>query len=392
MSEPHDHSHKGHKHDHDHDHGHDHGHEHQQSAPAVPDPAPQREPSSGDDARTQALSAALESSFAIVKVAMVLLVIVFIGSGFFKVESHERAVVLHLGKPRGSGSEVLLGPGLHFALPYPIDEVRHIPYSQLMQVKSTVGWYRTTPEAEALDQEGNGSGSMNPASDGYVLTADQNIVHSRATLTYKIEDPVRYEFDFNNASNTVQNDLDNSLLYAAARFKVDDMLTRDMVRFQDVVRQHVTELVQQQNLGVVIEQLSVQTKPPLSLKNAFDGVLAAQSTRDKTYNEALSYQNEVVSKSEAESASRVNSAQADKVRLVESIRAEAHLFTDLLPGFKSNPSLNANRLLTEKIGQVLTNVQDKIYLPERADGKTRELRLQLSREPQGPSTKQPGNP
>ena len=37
--------------------------------------------------------------------------------------------------------------------------------------------------------------------------------------------------------------------------------------------------------------------------------------------------------------------------------------------------------LTEKIGQVLTNVQDKIYLPERADGKTRELRLQLSREP-----------
>jgi hypothetical protein len=44
----------------------------------------------------------------------------------------------------------------------------------------------------------------------------------------------------------------------------------------------------------------------------------------------------------------------------------------------------ANILLLDKIGRVLTNVEDKIYLPERADGKTRELRLQLSREPLKP--------
>ena len=63
-------------------------------------------------------------------------------------------------------------------------------------------------------------------------------------------------------------------------------------------------------------------------------------------------------------------------------------FNDLLPKYKANPALFANILLSEKIGQVLTNVQDKIYLPERADGKTRELRLQLSREPQKPAAQQ----
>jgi hypothetical protein len=31
-----------------------------------------------------------------------------------------------------------------------------------------------------------------------------------------------------------------------------------------------------------------------------------------------------------------------------------------------------------------TNVQDKIYLPSRADGKPRELRLMLNREPPQP--------
>jgi hypothetical protein len=33
---------------------------------------------------------------------------------------------------------------------------------------------------------------------------------------------------------------------------------------------------------------------------------------------------------------------------------------------------------------ILTNVQDKIFLPQRADGKPRELRLMLNREPPQP--------
>jgi hypothetical protein len=35
------------------------------------------------------------------------------------------------------------------------------------------------------------------------------------------------------------------------------------------------------------------------------------------------------------------------------------------------------------IGSALTNVEDKWYLPQRADGRTRELRLILNREPPG---------
>ena len=44
----------------------------------------------------------------------------------------------------------------------------------------------------------------------------------------------------------------------------------------------------------------------------------------------------------------------------------------------------------QAMGQVLTNVQDKFYLPQRADGKPRELRLQLNREP--PQPKPAANP
>ena len=100
--------------------------------------------------------------------------------------------------------------------------------SGIKKVTSTVGWYATTPEQELAGDQAMPGATLNPAVDGYVLTADDNIVHSRVTLTYHISDPVRYVFNFVNASNAVQSDLDNALLYGAAHFKVDDMLTRDV--------------------------------------------------------------------------------------------------------------------------------------------------------------------
>jgi hypothetical protein len=45
------------------------------------------------------------------------------------------------------------------------------------------------------------------------------------------------------------------------------------------------------------------------------------------------------------------------------------------------------------MSQALTNVQDKIFFSTRADGKPRELRLMLNREPPARNTKtSTGNP
>ena len=40
------------------------------------------------------------------------------------------------------------------------------------------------------------------------------------------------------------------------------------------------------------------------------------------------------------------------------------------------------------MGRVLTNAQDKIFLAESADGKPKELRLLLNREPPKPKTEE----
>lgn len=353
-----------------------------QGAPDGPaEPVPQQHVQS-DDVATQALAEALHSSFKIVKVLMVVLVAVFFGSGMFTVEPNEVAVKLRFGQPVGTGPARLLGPGWHWAWPYPIDEVVKIPVGQTHTVTSTSGWYATTPDMEAAGQEPPPRPSMMPGVDGYTLTGDGNIIHVRATLTYRITDPLSYAFNYANASNMLQHVLDNSIHSAAARFNADDALYRNVVGFQETVVNRVVSEVDRLKLGVTLEPREVRTSAPLDVRASFDEVLTAQQQARGKISEAEAYALALTNQAVAEASAIINNGMTSSNQIVQSVAAEAKYFEDQLPYYLSNPDLFTQRLRTEALGRVLTNAQDKYFLPPVMSGAPRELRLQLSREPQ----------
>src|SRR4030043_419472 len=70
------------------------------------------------DAGNKSLADALRISFFVLNIIMVVLVILFFGSGVFTVGPDERAMVLRFGKIRGDTTEErVLSPGLHWAIP-----------------------------------------------------------------------------------------------------------------------------------------------------------------------------------------------------------------------------------------------------------------------------------
>jgi len=342
-------------------------------------------PVPSEDSGSQALSEALRSSFFIVKIIMVGLVALFLCSGFFTVGPQSKAIILRFGKPVGEGERALLSPGFHWAFPAPIDEVTNLPVNQILLESSSVGWYATTPAAEAAHNEMPPGPSLNPASDGYALTSDTNIIHVRALLRYRVTDPIRFYFDFSNGPQFVTNALDNALLFTSAQFNVDDALTHKAVAFREMVAGRVRDLIEGQRLGISIEPPDVEVIPPRQLKAKFNEVLQASLKADEARNKAESYTNEILSKARAEFESRTNTAAVERSRLVQTVAAEAKQFADFLPQYQDNPEFFARLRQTEAMGRILANAQEKIFLPQRADGKPRELRLQLSREPQKPA-------
>jgi membrane protease subunit HflK len=184
-----------------------------------------------------------------------------------------------------------------------------------------------------------------------------------------------------NASNAVQNALDNAMTYTAAHFAVDDALYRDVAGFNDDVQRRVSQLIAQQDLGVAVDHCEVLGNiPPRQLKPAFDRVITARENRTKSLNDAHTFANQIRYQASAQAAAITNEAAADKARLVKSISADAKRFKDLLPNYERNPDLFVQAQLLGAMSSVLTNVQEKVYLSERVDGKSRELRLLLNRE------------
>jgi membrane protease subunit HflK len=362
------------EHPHHHDHGHGHKHDHGPEADFAPET---------QDASSQALSEALRSSFSVVKIVMWLMVVAFFASGFFTVGPQEKAVILRFGRPVGEGEKRLLNAGLHWSFPYPIDEVVKIPITQQQIITSTIGWYKTTPEQELSGEEIPAGPSLNPAIDGYLITGDRNIIHSRATLRYHIQDPFNFTFNFVAASNTVQNVLNNALLYTAAQFKVDDVLLNRVAAFREAVQNQVEEMAEAQHLGIIVEQCDVESKPPRQLQAVFDQVTIARQNRNKALIDANSYTNQILSQALGQSSTIINQSAVASANYVTNMLAEAKRFNDLEPLYQGDPGLFTQQYLVKAMGETLTNVE-KWVQPTSDNGKSAEVRLMLNREPPQP--------
>jgi membrane protease subunit HflK len=337
---------------------------------------------SAEDSSSQALSEAMQSSFQVVKLLMIGLVALFCFSGGFIVKPNEVVVVLRFGKPKGIGPEQLLKPGWHWAMPYPIDEKVRIPIGQSHTVRSSAGWYATTPDMEARNEEPQPRGYLSPEIDGYTLTADGNIIHVRATVNYRISDPIRYTFGFTNTLGTLTNVINNAILFASSRFTADAALYSDRARFRDAVMDRVNQQVNALHLGISLEPGDVETKAPADVRQAFENVNAAMQERSKLVSDARGYSDEVTSTAVGEARAVVSGGLVSSNRVVSAIIADATYFQDQLPSYQRNPALFRERVLAATMGRALTNAQEKFFLPDRIDGQPRELRLQLSREPQ----------
>lgn len=335
-----------------------------------------------EDAGARALSEALDSGFKIVKLIILGLVIAFVYSLTFTVQPDEVAVKLRFGKPVGVGEEQILKPGLHWALPYPIDEIVRISIGQSRTVVSSAGWFPTTAEMEALGQTPDPAGSLRPGIDGYVISSDGNVIHARATLKYRLNpvNALNYEFGFVDPTNLLQNILNNAIFFTATRHTAEDAIYKDQITFNEAVRERVASLIQEYQVGISVESIDVQTRPVLAVQDAYDQVLSAQQEARTEVNKAEAYARTTVNGAQGQALTILADGVTRSNQIVRLMASEAKSFSEQLPYFERNPKLFRERLMAETMQNILTNSDDTFYMSKPTDGTDRELRIQLNRE------------
>ncbi len=394
------------------------------------------------DAAGRSLSEALQISFVILKVIMIVLVVAFLASGIKTVDSNEQALVLRFGKIRGLGEKRLLGPGLHWIFPYPIDEIVKIPVETQVNLPIDSFWYFQT-QSEIL------SGKMrpvrpgqplNPLRDGYCITrgenqnesigsfagSDYNIVHSKWQLTYQIDDPERFfintyiedikpgDIYFNVITESItpllKDMLDGSVVTAMVNYTIDEAISS-----QDRMPKHVKRLLQEKldKIESGVKVVSVQltnSECPRQVKKAFEASTRASQeseteiTNARTYaantlnesagpvaeelfaslhNESIDEQNRELlwSQLAGKAREKIADARTYRTEVVERARANADYFESILPEYRQRPKLVLQKIYLDAIEQILNNADEKFVVQTTKGSKGTQIRVLLNRDP-----------
>ena len=171
--------------------------------------------------------------------------------------------------------------------------------------------------------------SLNPAIEGYELTADGNIVHASVTLRYHISDPLAYSFNFVNATNAILGVLNNALIYAATHSTVDEALVNN-AGFKEKVLSRVTAQIDTMKLGITIDPSEVRVVVPGAVMPLFDAVLAAEQEKNTATQNALGQADATNQQAQAEANAVINAAEAERSGYVLAVKADASSFTNQL--------------------------------------------------------------
>ena len=393
------------------------------------------------DVANKSLTDALSISFGILKIIMIVLVILFLASGVFRVQSDEQALVLRLGKIRGVGESRLLGPGLHWSLPEPIDEIIKIPVKKVQTLPIESFWYFQTEKQKLEQSPGYFGQTINPAKDGYCLTrndsiedsiigsggADYNIVHAKWQLSYRIDYPERFfrniyyresmpgEDFLDITAETVKPLLETIAADAVVTTMVNYSIDEAIVSNPDItndVKKLMQQKLDQLDSGIILVDMQVAGKItwPRQVEDAFQESNKARQASKRMISEAKAYAEKVLNEaggSEAEavlevlkkkdlsedrkqellsilsgeSQEKIAEARAYRTKVVETAKANAEYLDKLLPEYRERPKLVLQKIYQDAIEEVLDNAEEKVFIQPSTSGKPRELRILINRDP-----------
>lgn len=344
----------------------------------------------------QALLSTIKVGFFVLKMLIVVLIVLYFSTGVFYVEPNQQAYVLRFGRIVGdTPKERIIESGrIAWAWPRPVDQVKKVAVLESRTLVTSQFWYFEQPKsiltANQKTEPGEGSegqGELKPGTDGYLLTADTNLLHTRWSLVYKIEDPIAYIERSKNAEAILKCVLDHAVLLEVSGITIDTALYHSEALRDGVRRRVLQELLalkeRQCDVGVDLASLEVyyvDKTPPRATLAAFSEVTKAEQRKDTEMSNAEAYKRKLVEEARGE-ASRIRAeAQAYRQSIIAQVKADADYFSKIKTEYdKSGISVLAY-LYADTLTSVLDNIK-AIYLINQSAGKGgQEIRLFLGPE------------
>lgn len=279
------------------------------------------------------------------KIILGILLFLWLISGFYQVQPSEQGVVLRLGKYTDTTDA-----GLHYHLPYPIEEVFIVDISKERSINLGVS-----------ENEYGVRNSVNEFTESHMLTGDENIVDINLTVVWNIKDAKDFLFKTRTPESTVKVAAQSVLREIIGQSKMEDVITGDRDKIENDTKKELQGLLDGFETGVNVVRVKLQkADPPKQVVEAFNEVQRAKTDAERFKNEAEAYANEVLPKAEGEAIKRTQEAEAYKQAAISKAEGEAKRFSSIYEAYKSGKIVTAKRLYLETMEDVLKKTKKVI--------------------------------
>ena len=267
---------------------------------------------------------------------LLLLVFVWLGTGFYTVKPDEQGVVLRFGKWVRSTN-----PGLNYCLPYPFEKVIIQSVTNIRRIDVGMKAYRDNNDEQ---------------SENLMLTGDSNLANVSFTVLWKIKHGGVEEFLFNARSPelAVKACAESVMRSAVGKNEIVYVQTEGRSEIASEVKEELQKLLDEYNTGVEIVQVNLQNvEPPFPVIDSFRDVERAQADQQKSVNEADAYKRNLLAKARGESAEILNNAEGRKRSIIEEAKGAASRFLSVYNEYKTAKNIIAKRIDLDTMREIM---------------------------------------
>jgi modulator of FtsH protease HflK len=267
----------------------------------------------------------------------VILILMLGWSSFYTVQEQEQAAIMTFGKYTMTQEK----PGLHFKLPYPIQQVSVVPANLTQKIH--IGYRESNGQITAMDEE------------ALMITGDENIVSADAVVEWKVSNLRDYLFNIEDAELFLRNSSIAAIRSVIGSTKLDYAITEGKTMIQADVKAKLEELNKQYNTGIMIIDLKFQDiEPPEGqVQQAFKEVTNAREEKNTKINQAQKYVNDRLPKARGEAQALIEKAEGEKKSRILNAQGDVAKFNAVYNEYVKNPGVTKSRLTLETLEKVL---------------------------------------
>ena len=278
---------------------------------------------------------------------IVLVAVVAIGSltCFYTVDDKQQAVVTTFGKVTD-----VVDAGMHFKLPFGIQHVQKVDVNVYQKIELGYRTDEYDTDYIAVDDESS------------MITGDYNIVNVDFFIEYKISDPEKYLFSSNNPELILRNLIQSQVRNVVGSSSVDSVLTDGKESIQMQVKDLVTEILTEYDIGLTLVDVKIQdSEPPTEeVVEAFKAVETAKQKAEAVVNDAKAYQNAKLPDAQAQADKLIQNAEYLKQKRINEAKQQVAMFTAMYEEYARDPEITKSRMYYEAISEILPGV--KLYI------------------------------